>query len=124
MDKEWRKLENIGGTGTGAWDLEGVQEWTDVRDQASDDLTRVHVGSLHELCVQKGSELADGDPNKKYKGRVVLLGDRVTDGGGNAAVFDELSSSPASLEASRFCDMYGLLPSRRQTVSRPTARPR
>ena len=110
LDKEWRKLENIGGSGTGAWDLTGVREWTDVREESSDDLTRIHIGSLHELCVQKGSELPDGDPNKKYKGRVVFLGDRVLDGFGNCAVFEELSSSPASMEAGKFCDLWGCLP--------------
>ena len=40
---------------------------------------------------------------------MVFLGDRVTDERGNFAVFEELSSSPAALEASKFCDMYGLL---------------
>ena len=41
-----------------------------------------HVGSLHELCVEKGSELLPTDPGRTYKGRVVFLGDRVKDGTG------------------------------------------
>ena len=32
-----------------------------------------------DICVEKNSELEDGDPRKKYKGRVVFLGDTVRD---------------------------------------------
>ena len=39
----------------------------------------------------------------------MFLGDRVKDQYGAAAVFDELASSPAGMEASKFCDAYGLL---------------
>ena len=37
----------------------------------------------------------------------MFLGDRVRDQFGLAAIFEELSSSPAGMEASRFCDFYG-----------------
>ena len=57
VGKEWAKLENIGGTGIGAWDIGDPHEWTEVRNQTSGDPTRIHIGSLHELCVEKGSEL-------------------------------------------------------------------
>ena len=70
----------------------------------------IHIGSLHEICVEKGSELPEDHPDRKYKGRVVFLGDRVRDQHGNVAVSQELSSSPAALEAGKFCDAYGLLP--------------
>ena len=40
----------------------------------------------------------------------MFLGDRVMDQFGSAAVFEELTSSPAGMEASRFCDFYGSLP--------------
>ena len=46
---------------------------------------------------------------QKLKGRVVFLGDRVRDQYGAAAIFEELASSPAGLEASRFVDAYGLM---------------
>ena len=92
------------------WDAAKVREWKDVRREAGGDLENIHIGSLHELCVEKGSELPDGASGKKYKGRVVFLGDRVRDGAGHAAAFEELSSSPASMEASKWCDMYGMLP--------------
>jgi len=58
----------------------------------------------------KHSELEDGNPLKVYKGRAVFFGDRVKDGWGNAAVFEELSSSPASMEAGKICDVWGCVP--------------
>ena len=110
MAKEWNKLRNINGDeGVCAWDEADVREWQDVLSN-SKDKSKLHIGSLHELCVEKGSELEAGDPNRKYKGRVVFLGDRVKDGNGHAAIFSELSSSPASMEAGKFCDMWGSLP--------------
>jgi hypothetical protein len=60
--------------------------------------------------MEKGSELEKGHKDRTYKGGVVFLGDRVRDQHGNIAVFQELSSSPAALEAAKFCDAYGLLP--------------
>ena len=70
----------------------------------------VHVGSLHELLVEKGSELPVGDKNRKYKGRVVFLGDRVKDAEGKFALFEELSSSPAAMSAGKLADLYGCFP--------------
>ena len=71
--------------------------------------------------MEKGSELAAGDPQRKFKGRVVFLGDRVRDAAGHAAAFEELSSSPASMEASKWCDAYGLLPGHKLEGSDGTA---
>ena len=86
-----------------------MKEWSQVKRDTGN-LDNIHIGSLHELCVQKGSELKDGNPLKVLKGRVVFLGDRVRDGWGNAAVFEELSSSPASMEAGKMCDLWGSMP--------------
>ena len=51
-----------------------------------------------------------GDPNRLYKGRSVFQGNNVKDERYDAAVFQELGSSPATLSASKAADMYGLLP--------------
>ena len=51
-----------------------------------------------------------GDKNRKLKGRVVFLGDRVRDGEGKHAVFEELFSSPAAMSAGKFADAYGCMP--------------
>ena len=103
--KEWTKLREAG-----CWREDKVQEWADVKRRAQQNGEEVHVGSLHELCMEKGSELPPDHEDRKFKGRVVFLGDRVRDAYGHAAVFDELSSSPAAMEAGKFCDSYGLLP--------------
>jgi len=64
--KEWTKLRQAG-----CWDESKVREWSDVASEARRDNTTMHVGLIFEICVEKGSELAPGDPNRKYKGRVV-----------------------------------------------------
>ena len=104
-NKEWTNLE-----GRTCWDLTRVCKWSDVKRQANKEKRIVHLGSLCELVYQKGSELPEGHPDRKLKGRVVFLGDRARDQFGAAAVFEELTSSPAGMEASRFCAFYGCLP--------------
>ena len=76
-----------------------------MRDDSKARGVDVHIGQLLELCYLKGSELKEGHPGRKYKGRVVFLGDRVRDQHGCSAVFEELSSSPAGMEASKFSDV-------------------
>ena len=44
------------------------------------------------------------------KGRVVFQGNRVTDEAWNAALFSELGSAPATMEAGKACDAYGCAP--------------
>ena len=63
---EWDKLRK-----GGCWDEENVQEWDDVAKAARAAGTTVHVGRIFEICVEKGAELARGDPSRKFKGRVV-----------------------------------------------------
>ena len=43
---EWERLEQ-----TGCWDVDTVAEWKDVRAKAG---STIHIGPLHELCVEKG----------------------------------------------------------------------
>ena len=65
---------------------------------------------IFELCVEKGSELPEGDPARKFKGRSVFQGNQVKDENWNNAMFAELGSSPAALQAAKLVDAYGLLP--------------
>ena len=51
-----------------------------------------------------------GDPDRKMKGRSVLLGDNVKDQDFSWAEFCELGSSPPSMEAARALDAMGSLP--------------
>ena len=74
LNKEWRKLRALN-----TWDETAVREWSDVAAQAKKTGTKVHVGRIFDICVEKGSELAPTDPNRKFKGRVVFQGNKVKD---------------------------------------------
>jgi hypothetical protein len=105
LQKEWDRLR-----AAGCWDETKVREWSDVAREARAKGIKAHVGRIFEICVEKGSELPVGDPNRKYKGRVVFQGNNVKDENWQAALFNEMSSAPASMEASKACDAFGLLP--------------
>ena len=61
------------------------------------------------ICVEKGSELPEGTEGRTFKGRYVFQGNRVYDEFSEAALFDELGSSPASMEAAEAVDAHGLI---------------
>ena len=69
----------------------------EVAEEAKAKGETIHVGSMHGMVMEKGSELQVTDPERYYKGRVVFLGDDVRDQNGNVAVFEDMASSPASL---------------------------
>ena len=60
--------------------------------------------------MEKGSELPPGDPGRKFKGRVVYQGNEVRDERSDYAIFEELSSAPSTMQASKALDAFGLLP--------------
>eukprot|EP00969_Alexandrium_andersonii_P134934 5969506-Alexandrium_andersonii.AAC.1 len=68
------------------------------------------MGYLFCICVEKNSELESTSPLRKYKYRVVFQGNRVVDQNYDAAIFQDLGSTPATLEASRVADAYGAQP--------------
>ena len=105
LDKEWAKLRKAG-----CWDEKNVREWDDVVAEYRKKGKKAHVARLFEICVEKGSELPLGDPNRKFKGRVVLQGNQVKDEYWDQAIFAELSSCPTTMEAAKACDAYGLIP--------------
>ena len=76
--------------GLGAWDEGNIREASSVRADARHNGNTVHVGRICELCHEEGSELEDGDPEHKMKGRSVLLGDNVKDLDFNWAALCEL----------------------------------
>ncbi len=57
----------------------------------------------------KGSELAKGDPGRKWEGRVVLQGKNVKDQDANAAAFQDMTASASLTVAGRFIDATALL---------------
>ena len=101
--KEWDKLR-VANT----WDVKRVQEWSEVSAAARKGGESVHVGLIFEICVEKGSELNESDLARKYKGRVVFMGNEVRDQNFDYAIFDELSSAPASMAAAKAADAYGV----------------
>ena len=102
--KEWDALRKAG-----CWDESRVREWSDVANDARRNDSKTHVGRIFEICVEKNSELAPDNPARKFKGRVVFQGNQVKDENWDVALFQELGSAPATLEAGKACDAYGLI---------------
>ncbi len=81
-----------------------------MRKEAQQAGKTVHCGRIVEHCHEEGSELEIGDPERKMKGRSVLLGDKVRDQDFSWAEFCELGSSPPSIEAAKALDAMGSPP--------------
>ena len=62
MDTEWGKL-----WGQKVWDATIFKNYHQVMYEAKMAGKYIHIGKLFGICVQKGSELPDDDPRKKYK---------------------------------------------------------
>ena len=105
LDIEWEKLMK-----KKAWDMLSVREWDDVSREAKKKNKKVHVGKVFEICVEKGSELPANDPLRKFKGITVLQGNNVKDESSEVALFSEVGSSPATMEAGKVLDAYGHAP--------------
>ena len=72
---------------------------------------KMHIGRIcDEICSRKGSELPKGHPDQKWKGRSVFQGNKVSDENDDHAIFAELGSSPASMEAAKIIDVFGSQP--------------
>ena len=59
---------------------------------------KANVGLVFGIVVEKNQELPEHGPKRKYKGRA-----------GRWAAFQELCSGPATMEAARCADAYGLM---------------
>ena len=103
-EKEWNCLRKID-----TWNEKGVREWSDVAAEARGSGTKVHVGRIFNICVERGSGLPLGDPARKYKGRVAFQGNQVKDENWEVAMFQILSRCPAIMEAGKACDLFGSL---------------
>ena len=105
MDKEWQKLVD-----KSCWLEKKVREFQAVTAEAKRLNQKAHFGRIFEICSQKGSELPPGHPDQKWKGRSVFQGNRVQDERNDHAIFAELGSSPASVEAAKVIDVFGSQP--------------
>ena len=101
-DKEWRRLRS-----KQVWDESVGREWDDVAKEARLRGEEVDMGRLFGICIEKGSELPADDPRRKFKYRVVFQGNRVVNQNWEVAIFQDLGSSPAAMEAGKAVDCYG-----------------
>ena len=92
------------------WDETKVVEWNKVCERVKREGKTAHVGRIFGIATIKNEELPDGHKDKKRKGRFVFQGSNVRDQDNQNAIFQELSSSPAGMEAAKIVDLFGLLP--------------
>ena len=84
MQKEWNTIHQK------VWDMWEVREKSDVLQEARRENRTIQFGRVYGLCVEKNAELPEGHPNRKFKGRVVFLGNRVMNQDYEAATFADL----------------------------------
>ena len=104
LDKEWKKLED-----QVVWIAEKMRPWAEVQEEARRSGTTMHAGRIFDICVEKNHELPEDDPLRKYKGRVVFEGCNVKDQDNRWAIFQEITSCPATMEAGKMADAYGVM---------------
>ena len=74
----------------GVWDVDSVREKRDVIRDAMRLKKKVHFARIFPICFEKGSELPEGDPDRKFKGQCVVQGSDVKNENTHAATFQEL----------------------------------
>ena len=80
MDKEWNRFRSVFyQAGIGVRDESKVENKSSVVARARKLGVTFHFARIFDICVEKGSELPAGRPERKYKGRAVLQGDQVND---------------------------------------------
>ena len=92
------------------WDEKARRAKADVIRDAKKRGVEVHFAALYGICGEKGYELPPGDPRRKYKGRCVLLGDRVVNQDFETATFADMGNAHTLLDGARLTDAYGCLP--------------
>ena len=83
-----------------------MRELEDVRREAQRKGTNVRLARMAELLAEKNAERPEGHPDRKFKGRRVLLGNMAKGEKFEAVVYAEVASAPAALEAARALDAY------------------
>ena len=89
VDKELAALRS-----TKVWNEDKVTEWKTASAQYPD----AHVGSIFPIVGVKNWESMDTSEHR-WKGRVVLGGDRIKKANGQWATFEGVGSTPASMQA-------------------------
>jgi hypothetical protein len=104
LRKEQDRLREID-----AWVESEVEEWDVVKARAKRTNTKIHMGMVFQICVEKDSQTEKPEHLRKWKGRVVFRGDDVVDENWDVAMSQELGSAPAAMVAAKMCDLYGLI---------------
>ena len=68
----------------------------------------VHVGTMFGFVVELNTDLPEGDPRRKFRGRVVFPGNNVKSPNWEHGALADLGSSPSSMEAGQLVDAVGL----------------
>jgi hypothetical protein len=89
------------------WDFRKARSRHDVIREAQTCGKTVQFGSVHALCHEKNEQLPMGHPNRKFKGRVVFLGNNVINQDFESAIFADLGNALSSLESGSLADAYG-----------------
>ena len=108
MEAYWKEWINLDKKQT--WHWETLTEWDTVADQARESGEEIHFGYLFGIMVERGSEYPEGDARWHFKYRVVFQGNNVRDQNWDVALFNEMQSTPATLEASKIADIYSCFP--------------
>ena len=117
MRDEWNGLTEQGTFEFGTNKEPLIYEYDEMRAVAKTNDEEIHFGRVHGIMVAKHWQLPKDDPRRKFKGRAVLLGNKVTNQNIEAAFFQDLGNSPATFEAARWADLYGLLPKNSVTLA-------
>ena len=88
-------------------DEDGVRELEEVRREANKKGQTIHIRRIFPILVEENSELQENSPERKFKGLVVFDSSDVRDRDRQVALFQELSSPPATVQASKAADAYG-----------------
>ena len=96
MRDEWNGLTEQGTFEFGTSKEPLIYEYDEMRAVAKTNDEEIHFGRVHGIMVEKHWQLPKDDPRRKFKGRAVLLGNKVTNQNIEAAFFQDLGNSPAT----------------------------
>ena len=102
--------KEFAGLASKCWNERNRRPRADVVAEARREGRTIQFASVHKTIVEKGVELPEEDLRRKYKGRGVLLGNRIWNQDYEQACFADLGSAPTLLEGGRSADAYGCLP--------------
>jgi hypothetical protein len=86
-----------------------VEEWDVVKARAKRANTKIRMGMVFQICVEKDSETEKPEHLRRWEGRVVFCGNDVLGENWNVAMFQEFGCAPATMVAAEMCDLCGLM---------------